>query len=149
MPCAARASSTRPVISGQVGSSMALWSAKGTLLRNSQLLSASKAAHPPSEDCMAKSQSSARRWQACCATGSEARAAPRASITMAVSSTSGWNSLEYSKAQPEGSVLGRFTDQSPLRRTSLSSSQSAARSEEHTSELQSLRHLVCRLLLGE
>src|ERR1035438_10721506 len=29
----------------------------------------------------------------------------------------------------------------------MSSPKSAARSEEHTSELQSLRHLVCRLLL--
>src|SRR5947199_7711458 len=33
------------------------------------------------------------------------------------------------------------------RRTGGASSRSGSRSEEHTSELQSLRHLVCRLLL--
>src|SRR5579875_1567543 len=37
------ASSARPVMSGQEGSSMALWSAKGTQLKNFQSLSASKA----------------------------------------------------------------------------------------------------------
>src|SRR5262245_65199191 len=35
----------------------------------------------------------------------------------------------------------------PNRRSSPSRRRSPARSEEHTSELQSLRHLVCRLLL--
>src|SRR5947208_3732905 len=42
------------------------------------------------------------------------------------------------------------TDQPPARRTSAlraRCSSSAARSEEHTSELQSPDHLVCRLLL--
>src|ERR1035441_6972681 len=38
-----------------------------------------------------------------------------------------------------GGVCSRWT---PVRQTNVS-----ARSEEHTSELQSLRHLVCRLLL--
>src|SRR5438045_5680582 len=36
---------------------------------------------------------------------------------------------------------------SSLPASSLSAGAGAARSEEHTSELQSLRHLVCRLLL--
>src|SRR5205814_10116072 len=35
----------------------------------------------------------------------------------------------------------------PAPRSSPSRSSASARSEEHTSELQSLRHLVCRLLL--
>src|ERR1017187_4698627 len=66
MPRRHRHSSTRPVISGQVGSSMALWSAKGTRLSTAQLLSTSNAAHPPSSDCMASSQLTARRSQAAC-----------------------------------------------------------------------------------
>src|SRR5471030_3351230 len=39
-----------------------------------------------------------------------------------------------------------FCGRAPGRTTALSSS-AGERSEEHTSELQSLRHLVCRLLL--
>src|SRR5258705_3399095 len=35
----------------------------------------------------------------------------------------------------------------PLRRSSARIPRCSSRSEEHTSELQSLRHLVCRLLL--
>src|ERR1035438_8809110 len=42
---------------------------------------------------------------------------------------------------PETQVKGRFFDESPHITSHFS------RSEEHTSELQSLRHLVCRLLL--
>ena len=65
---------------------------------------------------------------ACCdlAIGTAWRA-PERSSTCAVSSISGYNSLANSKYQPEGSTFGRFTLQSPLRRTSLVSSQSAAR----------------------
>src|SRR5258705_7464635 len=37
--------------------------------------------------------------------------------------------------------------QSPRQQRHLSRIRAAVRSEEHTSELQSLRHLVCRLLL--
>src|SRR5437899_4389222 len=48
-------------------------------------------------------------------------------------------------------AAGRFpkptATQSPKRRGGVSKSLSSPRSEEHTSELQSLRHLVCRLLL--
>src|SRR5260370_25077267 len=51
-------------------------------------------------------------------------------MTIAESSMSGLNSLANSKYQPEGSVFGRFTDQSPLRRTSFERSQSAARRRE-------------------
>src|SRR5262245_63434754 len=36
-----------------------------------------------------------------------------------------------------------------LARPGIADAQSMARTEEHTSELQSLRHLVCRLLLGK
>src|SRR5258705_7000633 len=42
-------------------------------------------------------------------------------------------------------LIGRIVDKSPMR--PISQSILASRSEEHTSELQSLRHLVCRLLL--
>src|ERR1035438_10752995 len=44
--------------------------------------------------------------------------------------------------QPNGTC-----DAIPRRRSPCASSVSQCRSEEHTSELQSLRHLVCRLLL--
>src|SRR6476659_3769862 len=47
--------------------------------------------------------------------------------------------LEGLRATPEGSDVELVTDSSYLA--------NAIRSEEHTSELQSLRHLVCRLLL--
>ena len=40
------------------------------------------------------------------------------------------NSLVNSKDQPDGSVLGRFIDQSPLRRTSFVSSHFPARSRD-------------------
>ena len=52
MPLRQSDSNTRPVMSAHVGSSIALWSAKGTLFRMLQLLSTSNAAHPPSEDCI-------------------------------------------------------------------------------------------------
>ena len=68
---------------------MALWSAKGTLLKNCQLLSTSKAAQPPSLPCIASSQFTARFSQVCCFTGSDARVRLKASSTMAVSSMSG------------------------------------------------------------
>src|SRR5262245_43906389 len=45
---------------------------------------------------------------------------------------------------PEAAAMRRLNCS---RRSSFSSSRSSSRSEEHTSELQSLRHLVCRLLL--
>src|SRR5258705_3438817 len=52
------------------------------------------------------------------------------------SSSGGISSLTTGEAQESGSLLISTT---PMR--------SFLRSEEHTSELQSLRHLVCRLLL--
>src|SRR5437899_9201112 len=48
---------------------------------------------------------------------------------------------EAGKRRSVAAVLG-IDEQAPVRRP-----RSAVRSEEHTSELQSLRHLVCRLLL--
>src|ERR1039458_10786780 len=45
------------------------------------------------------------------------------------------------------SRLGARHGQAPARRTDHSEIKAHRRSEEHTSELQSLRHLVCRLLL--
>src|SRR5579875_458330 len=124
-PEAISPSRTRPVISGQVGSSIALWSAKGTALSDCQLLSTSNAAQPPSLDCIASSQVRARCTQASCPL--DARVRLNASRTWAVSSISGYHSLANSKYQPEGGTLGRFTLQSPRRRTSLASSQSAER----------------------
>src|SRR2546422_11313301 len=53
-----------------------------------------------------------------------------------------YTTLFRSDAAPSGP--GAFT---PARRSALSISGSASRSEEHTSELQSRLHLVCRLLL--
>src|SRR5262245_63367612 len=41
----------------------------------------------------------------------------------------------------------RPTGPAPTTRTGVSAEVARSRSEEHTSELQSLRHLVCRLLL--
>src|SRR5947199_843150 len=46
---------------------------------------------------------------------------------------------------PEGPSTGRTLQ--PSSRTGRSNRTTISRSEEHTSELQSLRHLVCRLLL--
>src|SRR5262245_63338127 len=46
---------------------------------------------------------------------------------------------------PEGPAASIFLYRSTCSRVAQASS--VARSEEHTSELQSLRHLVCRLLL--
>ena len=76
-------------MSGHEGSSIALWSANGTLLRKAQLLSASNAAQPPSLDCMPTSQAIARRSQRSWAAASEAVACWSASSTIAVSSMSG------------------------------------------------------------
>src|SRR5436853_2812619 len=42
---------------------------------------------------------------------------------------------------------GDMTDSSSLTRIIQQEARAVGRSEEHTSELQSLRHLVCRLLL--
>src|SRR3712207_9010357 len=56
-------------------------------------------------------------------------------------------------ALPGPRVTGRARDRAgpgrrrPVRRAALEALQAAARSEEHTSELQSRQYLVCRLLL--
>src|SRR2546425_2762886 len=47
--------------------------------------------------------------------------------------------------QPAGEILAHLERQAPL--TSQQQRQQRQRSEEHTSELQSLAYLVCRLLL--
>src|SRR5205814_8102649 len=46
-----------------------------------------------------------------------------------------------------GYEKGTFTDAQSRKIGKLEAAQNGTRSEEHTSELQSLRHLVCRLLL--
>src|SRR5258705_9913717 len=46
-----------------------------------------------------------------------------------------------------GDTLGQFADEECLRGELQGGVGAVERSEEHTSELQSLRHLVCRLLL--
>src|SRR3712207_7267937 len=48
---------------------------------------------------------------------------------------------------PDGSTRSRTTSSSAGGRSSTGTSRSRARSEEHTSELQSRQYLVCRLLL--
>src|SRR5205814_5031301 len=53
-------------------------------------------------------------------------------------------SVRSSIATTDGS---KRTTPSPRRKTTVFAVPRASRSEEHTSELQSLRHLVCRLLL--
>src|SRR5262245_65196150 len=66
-----------------------------------------------------------------------------------------YTTLFRSKGNPsEGQGVGtsgrtssRAAGRSWATMTSTSSGRAALRSEEHTSELQSLRHLVCRLLL--
>src|SRR5262245_25889041 len=56
----------------------------------------------------------------------------------------GWGSLAASKA--DGYTIG-YINAPSMFAGYLDRAQGGARSEEHTSELQSLRHLVCRLLL--
>src|SRR5262245_63307690 len=48
---------------------------------------------------------------------------------------------------PAAPVLTFDTEEEVIQRANATKFGLAARSEEHTSELQSLRHLVCRLLL--
>src|SRR5258706_4184245 len=57
--------------------------------------------------------------------------------------SSGTEAAEISAAQPLASSIERRWPSSPKPVTSVA----ASRSEEHTSELQSLTNLVCRLLL--
>ena len=76
---------------------------------------------------MASSQASARWWQARCAADRTPARGRAPAGPWRYRRYPGRTRWQYSKAQPEGSVLGRLTDQSPLRRISLASSQSAAR----------------------
>src|SRR5205814_8712985 len=62
----------------------------------------------------------------------------------------GEDSLFQFLAQPSGSKTYTFTVKQTYSDGTVvdwNGSESSERSEEHTSELQSLRHLVCRLLL--
>src|SRR5437899_9405305 len=58
--------------------------------------------------------------------------------------TSRTKSESFSPARSRWRTSSRYTGSAPFTRTPYTAS---GRSEEHTSELQSLRHLVCRLLL--
>src|SRR2546429_3528108 len=60
-----------------------------------------------------------------------------------ISTSSGETCAEYSEGAPEGSQGNRITPGS----TKRYQCRAIMRSEEHTSELQSRLHLVCRLLL--
>src|SRR5690554_7780354 len=59
--------------------------------------------------------------------------------------------MHLNAVQPDGGLVGvslfRFDDQRQLEQSSFSERAVFQRSEEHTSELQSRPHLVCRLLL--
>src|SRR5438876_5425050 len=65
--------------------------------------------------------------------------------TLFRSSSSGRRPLSPVKSRPTGRPTPRVTP--AVRSAQASSSSSVLRSEEHTSELQSPVHLVCRLLL--
>src|SRR5258705_9044378 len=54
---------------------------------------------------------------------------------------------EVDRNESETASIGCSRSRTAPRRLSLPGSRRRTRSEEHTSELQSLRHLVCRLLL--
>jgi len=90
-----------------------------------QLLSTSNAAQPPSLDCIASSQLTARFTQASVTFGCAAVAQGHQDIGRIVDI--GIKIVANSNTQPEGSTFGRFTAQSPLRRTSRATSQSAQR----------------------
>ena len=98
----------RAVMSAHSGSSMALWSAKGTFSRMLLVQSLSKEAQPPSLHWKVSIQfrprwkHSSRRW------GSAVGILRKASRTMAVSSTSGFHLLLNSKTQPLGSTRAGF-----------------------------------------
>src|SRR5207244_12868798 len=55
--------------------------------------------------------------------------------------------LQYTRAAPRGSVRLAVRQRLPSGLKAIAFRAPAARSEEHTSELQSPDHLVCRLLL--
>src|SRR5205814_9828944 len=63
-------------------------------------------------------------------------------VTKSSRSRSGGMLVQPSHTFPKKSWLRPWHSQTPARQTA-----EEMRSEEHTSELQSLRHLVCRLLL--
>src|ERR1035438_10571218 len=67
--------------------------------------------------------------------------APRRLLADCSPSTQLMASLRFDLPQPLGPTIAAMPP--PLKRSSVRSQ----RSEEHTSELHSLRHLVCRLLL--
>src|SRR5258705_7869628 len=58
-----------------------------------------------------------------------------------------FRSREFLARQPEARLEYRTVSGLPVKRVYTPEDVAATRSEEHTSELQSLRHLVCRLLL--
>src|SRR5689334_24145589 len=70
--------------------------------------------------------------------------------TPEIDSLSLHDALPISTARTYSACSGRFADRTPVSRWSrskLRTDASPTRSEEHTSELQSQFHLVCRLLL--
>ena len=116
-------------MSSQLGSIIALWSAKGMYVRTSLSQSLSNAPQPPSRFCMASIQACPRAtapWRARSSDSPGKRTRERAVSTSAVSSVSGYHSLAYSKYQPPGSAAGQAFFQSPTSLTSRSSSQRPA-----------------------
>src|SRR5437899_7999304 len=58
-----------------------------------------------------------------------------------------YTTLFRSREQRNPATRGKHLEGRPIRQPRRGGGQIPKRSEEHTSELQSLRHLVCRLLL--
>ena len=115
-------SSTRAVMSGQLGSSIALWSANGTLVRTSLSMSTSNAAQPPSRFCIASSQFDAALRSASRTSGVVGQRASAAgpAAPSPCRRCRGRSSLRYSKYQPLGSTPGPADAASrPASRTSL------------------------------
>src|ERR1039458_8146768 len=70
-------------------------------------------------------------------------------ITLAANAQTAVKPVVRAVAKPAAHTEAPVSSQLPVTRVSLYKNGVGFRSEEHTSELQSLRHLVCRLLRGK
>src|SRR5471030_714579 len=100
---------------------------------------------PPS-CCCAANRPRTSCWRRCapaCAKCCRGRPAPPRYTRRSNASATSWNGATRARARSSRSFLARAAAAPP----SWPPTWLTRRSEEHTSELQSLRHLVCRLLL--